>query len=238
MHDLVSYNEKHNEANGEGGNDGENHNRSWNCGVEGETDDPAVLELRCRQQYNLMTTLLLSQGVPMLLHGDELGRTQQGNNNAYCQDNELAWIDWSSIDDQLLAFTSRVIALRAAHPVFRRRRFFTGASNSDGEPDIAWLRPDGEVMASEDWSKPTVRALAVFLNGSSITELSPRGEQVEDDSFLILLNPGPSPSTSRCRRARSARAGCRSWTPPMRWPARGWRLPSLSPAGRRQRSTT
>jgi glycogen operon protein len=129
----------------------------------------------------------------MLLHGDELGRTQQGNNNAYCQDNELSWVDWSSTDDQLLAFTSRVIALRAAHPVFRRRRFFTGQSNADGEPDIAWLRPDGEVMASEDWSKPTVRALAVFLNGSSITELSPRGEQIEDDSFLMLLNPGPEP---------------------------------------------
>ncbi len=190
MRDLVSYDDKHNEANGEGGNDGDSHNRSWNCGVEGETDDPDVRALRARQQRNLLATMLLSQGVPMLLHGDELGRTQRGNNNAYCQDNELSWIDWSAVDEDLLAFTSRLIRLRTQHPVFRRRRFFTGARDDDGVPDIAWLRADGAPMGDGDWNHATVRALAVFVNGQAITEPGPRGEAVDDDSFLLLLNPG------------------------------------------------
>jgi glycogen operon protein len=190
LRDLVSYNEKHNEANGEDGNDGEDHNRSWNCGVEGPTDDPEVLALRARQQRNMLATLLLSQGVPMLLHGDEVGRTQGGNNNVYCQDNETSWIDWSNIDKGLLEFTQQVLALRAEHPIFQRRRFFTGDTASNGLPDIAWLSASGTPMDEENWSHPTVQPFAVFLNGSGITEPGLRGEDINDDSFLILLNPG------------------------------------------------
>ena len=155
LRDLVSYNEKHNEANGEDNSDGESHNRSWNCGVEGPTDDPEINALRARQQRNFLTTLLLSQGVPMIAHGDELGRTQQGNNNVYCQDNELSWIDWAQADTELIEFTRAVSALRAAHPVFRRRRFFSGRPvrqrGGDGLPDIAWFAPDGSEMTDEDW---------------------------------------------------------------------------------------
>ncbi len=191
LRDLVSYNEKHNDANGEDNNDGESHNRSWNCGAEGPTDEPGILELRGRQQRNLLTTMLLSQGVPMLLHGDELGRTQHGNNNGYCQDNELSWIDWSSPDEELLTFTRDLLALRAAHPVFRRRRFFTGEHTAQGLPDIGWLRPDGTPMDDGDWSSGGVRALAVFLNGDAITEPGMRGEPIIDDSFLLLLNSSP-----------------------------------------------
>jgi isoamylase len=188
--DLVSYNEKHNLANGEDNRDGESHNRSWNCGVEGETDDASVLALRKRQQRNLLATLLLSQGVPMLLHGDEIGRSQGGNNNAYCQDNDVSWMDWKNLDDSLLAFVRQLLDLRAHHPVFRRRRFFTGADAPDGLPDIAWLRSDGTVMDSQDWSHDSVRPLAVFLNGDGITAPGLRGEDIRDDSFLLLLNPG------------------------------------------------
>ena len=190
LRDLVSYNDKHNEANGEGGNDGESHNRSWNCGVEGPTDDKEVLALRARQQRNFLTTLLLSQGVPMILHGDELGRTQQGNNNVYCQDNELSWVDWADVDEDLLAFTRRLLELRADHQIFRRRRFFTGDAADDGLPDIAWLGPDGAPMAADDWDQASVHALAVFLNGDGITEPGLRGEEIVDDSFLLMLNPG------------------------------------------------
>ncbi|MDP9317596.1 MAG: glycogen debranching protein GlgX, partial [Actinomycetota bacterium] len=190
LRDLVSYNKKHNEANGEDGNDGEDHNRSWNCGVEGPTDDPEVLALRARQQRNMLATLLLSQGVPMLLHGDEVGRTQGGNNNVYCQDNETSWIDWSNIDKGLLEFTQQVLALRAEHPIFQRRRFFTGDTASNGLPDIAWLSAYGTPMDEENWSHPTVQPFAVFLNGGGITEPGLRGEDINDDSFLILLNPG------------------------------------------------
>ena len=190
--DLVSYNEKHNDANGEGGADGENHNRSWNCGVEGETADPKIQELRSRQQRNVITTLLLSQGVPMLLHGDELGRRQGGNNNAYCQDSELSWVDWASTDEQLLEFTRRVLVLRAQHPVFRRRRFFTGTSADDQLPDIAWLRPDAKPMVGKDWTSAS-RAMAVYLNGDAITEPGLRGEPIDDDSFLFLFNAGADP---------------------------------------------
>ena len=150
LRDLVSYNEKHNEANSEDNRDGESHNRSWNCGAEGPTDDPEINALRARQQRNFLTTLLLSQGVPMISHGDELGRTQQGNNNVYCQDNELSWIDWANADTELIEFTRAVSALRAAHPVFRRRRFFSGKPvgrrGGDGLPDIAWFAPDGSEM--------------------------------------------------------------------------------------------
>jgi glycogen operon protein len=190
LRDLVSYNDKHNEANGEGGNDGDDNNRSWNCGVEGPTDDKQVLRLRARQQRNMVATLLLSQGVPMILHGDEIGRTQQGNNNAYCQDNEISWIDWSDIDKDLLAFTQQVMALRAEHPIFRRRRFFTGDTAGNGLPDIAWLNADGTPMDGANWGHPTVQPMSVFLNGSGITEAGLRGEDISDDSFLIMLNPG------------------------------------------------
>ncbi|MFY0406366.1 glycogen debranching protein GlgX [Solicola sp. PLA-1-18] len=190
LHDLVSYNDKHNDANGEDGNDGESHNRSWNCGAEGETDDPAVLELRARQQRNFFATLLLSQGVPMILHGDELGRTQRGNNNVYCQDNELSWIDWADTDTELLAFVQRLMSLRAGHPVFQRRRFFTGEEGDNGVADIAWLNSSGEVMKSDEWSTDRVQALGVFLDGEGITEPGLRGEDITDDSFLLLLNPG------------------------------------------------
>ncbi|MEJ7689022.1 MAG: glycogen debranching protein GlgX [Nocardioidaceae bacterium] len=189
LRDLVSYNEKHNEANGERNNDGESHNRSWNCGAEGPTDDPDVLKIRARQQRNFLATMLLSQGVPMLLHGDELGRTQHGNNNVYCQDNELSWVNWEEADEGLLAFTRSVLKLRAAHPVFRRRRFFTGDAADNGAPDIAWLRQDAGQLDADDWEHSSLRPLAVFLNGRAITELGLRGEAISDDSFLLLLNP-------------------------------------------------
>jgi isoamylase len=190
LRDLVSYNEKHNEANGEGNQDGESHNRSWNSGAEGETTDPAVLQLRARQQRNMLSTLLLSQGVPMVAHGDELGRTQGGNNNVYCQDNEISWVHWDEVDEDLLAFTRTLLELRAGHPVFRRRRFFTGEKAANGLPDIGWLRSDGTEMDQEDWSSAFLRPLTVFLNGHGITEPGLRGENIVDDSFLLLLNPG------------------------------------------------
>jgi isoamylase len=190
LRDLVSYNEKHNEANGEGNQDGESHNRSWNSGVEGETTDPAVLQLRGRQQRNMLSTLLLSQGVPMVAHGDELGRTQRGNNNVYCQDNAISWVHWDEVDEDLLAFTRTLLELRARHPVFRRRRFFTGEKAPNGLPDIGWLRSDGTEMDQEDWSSGSLRPLTIFLNGHGITEPGLRGENIVDDSFLLLLNPG------------------------------------------------
>ncbi|MBO0693492.1 MAG: glycogen debranching protein GlgX, partial [Acidimicrobiaceae bacterium] len=191
--DLVSYDRKHNEANGEHGRDGTDDNRSWNCGVEGPTDDPAVLELRRRQQRNLLATLFLSQGVPMLLGGDELGRTQRGNNNAYCQDNELSWYDWANVDTDLLAWTQRLVQIRAKHPVFRRRRFFQGravrpARSEDSLPDIAWFRPDGHEMTNRDWTVGYAKSLGVWLNGKSITDLGPDGRPIVDDSFYILFN--------------------------------------------------
>ena len=197
LRDLVSYNEKHNEANGEDNNDGESHNRSWNCGVEGPTDDPEVNALRARQQRNFLTTLLLSQGVPMIAHGDELGRTQQGNNNVYCQDNELSWIDWSSADEGLIEFTRAVSALRAAHPVFRRRRFFSGRPvrqrGGPKLPDIAWFAPDGSEMTDEDWDSGFVKSLGVYLNGYGIPDLDVRGQRVTDDSFVLFFNAHHEP---------------------------------------------
>ena len=196
--DLVSYDRKHNEANGEGGADGTDDNRSWNCGAEGPTEDRAVLELRSRQRRNLLATLFCSQGVPMLLAGDELGRTQGGNNNAYCQDNEVSWVDWSlagSHADQL-EFACELAAFRRDHPVFRRRRFFRGGPDGgDGLADIAWLTPSGREMAEQDWKTPYARAMMVFLNGDAITEPGPRGEPVRDDTFLILLSANQDPVT-------------------------------------------
>ncbi|MFG1820246.1 glycogen debranching protein GlgX [Kribbella sp. NPDC049174] len=195
LRDLVSYNEKHNEANGEGGKDGESHNRSWNCGAEGETDDAVVITLRSKQQRNFLATLLISQGVPMLAHGDELGRTQSGNNNVYCQDNELAWVNWDLTEEQqdLLEFTGALVRLRHEHPVFRRRRFFHGDTGVDGLGDLVWFTPDGQEMQDGDWSRDDARAVAVFLNGDAISEPDPRGEPVVDDSFLILLNSNYEP---------------------------------------------
>ncbi|MGY1750945.1 glycogen debranching protein GlgX [Modestobacter sp. SYSU DS0511] len=192
LNDLVSYNEKHNEANGEGNNDGESHNRSWNCGVEGPTKDPEVLELRARQRRNFIATLMLSQGVPMLLHGDELGRTQRGNNNGYCQDSELTWIDWENVDEGLLEFTKLVTRLRTDHPTFRRRRFFHGRpvpwEETDPQQDIAWLGADGEPMDDADWSDGSAKSLAMYLNGHGIREMDDRGEYVSDDHFYLAFN--------------------------------------------------
>ena len=192
MHDLVSYNEKHNDANGEGNRDGESHNRSWNCGIEGETDDPEVVTLRERQKRNFLATLLLSQGVPMIAHGDELGRTQRGNNNVYCQDSEIAWMDWEGarLEDVLTSFTRKLLKLRAEHPIFRRRRFFTGEPAGDSKlPDIAWLRRDGEVMTDSDWNTRSGMTMTVFLNGHGIPERDALGEEIVDASFLLLFNP-------------------------------------------------
>lgn len=192
LRDLVSYNEKHNDANGEDNNDGESHNRSYNLGVEGPTDDPEILTLRGRQQRNFIATLLLSQGVPMLSHGDELGRTQQGNNNVYAQDNELSWIDWEHADQPLLEFTAAVARLRADHPTFRRSRFFDGRPVRRGEgdpvPDIVWLRPDGSIMEPEDWDAGFGKAIGVFLNGEGIRERDRRGERIVDRHFIVLFN--------------------------------------------------
>lgn len=189
--DLVSYNEKHNDANGEHNRDGENYNRSWNCGVEGPTEDAEVLALRHRQIRNILTTLMVSQGTPMISHGDEVGRTQDGNNNGYCQDNELTWIDWSNTDEyaDILDFARRVTALRAKHPVFRRRRFFEGRhiKSADRNRDIAWFNRDGVQMTPDDWQSG-IKSVAVFLNGDAIPEPDARGERVVDDSFLLCFN--------------------------------------------------
>ncbi len=188
LRDLVSYEEKHNEANGEDNRDGESHNRSWNCGAEGPTDDPQVLELRARQERNVIATLLLSQGVPMLLAGDEIGRTQHGNNNAYCQDSPISWIDWEHADESLLDFTRFVIALRRRHPVFRRRRFFEGHNVRGVElSDIGWFRPDGKLMSESDWQTSFAKSLGVFLNGDGLGP-DDRGERVLDDHLYVMLN--------------------------------------------------
>mgnify|MGYP005812479159 CR=1 FL=1 len=189
--DLVSYNEKHNEANGEDNRDGHSHNLSWNCGAEGPTDDAAVLALRARQQRNFIATLLLSQGVPMLLAGDEFGRTQQGNNNAYCQDNAIGWVDWSPAPgrDALFDYTRALLALRRDHPVFRRRDFFQGRPlYGSGVRDIIWLRPDGSEMTEEEWRLDYARALAVFLAGDGLADVDARGRPLRDDHFLLYFN--------------------------------------------------
>jgi isoamylase len=191
LNDLVSYNEKHNQANGEDNNDGESHNRSWNCGVEGPTEDLAVVALRERQKRNFLATLLLSQGVPMLLGGDEMGRTQHGNNNAYCQDSETSWFDWTDTREQwaLVEFTQRLTRLRARHSVFRRRRWFQGRPiHGQGCNDVEWFRPDGTEMTDEDWTSGFAKSVSIFLNGDAIPDPDNRGERVVDDSFLVLFN--------------------------------------------------
>ncbi|MEV4442085.1 glycogen debranching protein GlgX [Streptomyces sp. NPDC049577] len=214
LHDLVAYNDKHNEANGEDNRDGESHNRSWNCGAEGETDDRSVLDLRERQMRNFVATLMVSQGVPMLSHGDEFARTQRGNNNAYCQDDELSWVHWPDAEEgpegaaegaggasaalarRMLAFTRSMVWLRRDHPVFRRRRFFHGRpvqGTHDELSDIAWFTPEGDEMREEDWRAAHAKSLTVFLNGGAISEPGTRGEPITDDSFLLMFNAHDQP---------------------------------------------
>ena len=191
LRDLVSYNEKHNEANGEDNRDGTNSNRSWNCGVEGRTDDPAINALRLQQSRNFVATLLLSQGVPMLLAGDEIGHTQLGNNNAYCQDNEISWLNWESTDQdrELLAFVQRMITLRKRHPVFHRRNFFQGRPiKGAGVKDILWLTPSGLEMTDDEWKQSHAQTLGVLLSGEALDERGDRGEAIKDNNFLLLLN--------------------------------------------------
>ena len=194
LNDLVSYNEKHNMANGENNNDGETHNRSWNCGVEGPTTDPEILKLRAQQKRNLLTTLFLSQGVPMLLAGDEISRTQGGNNNAYCQDNEISWINWHEADTELLQFTRKLIHLRKSHPTFCRRRWFQGQPiKGIGLEDIAWFAPNGKEMTEEKWNHDFAKALGVFKNGRGIHSRGPKGEHIIDDSFYLIFNAHHEP---------------------------------------------
>jgi isoamylase len=189
LRDLVSYQDKHNEANGEGNRDGTDDNRAWNCGVEGPTDDPDILTLRARQQRNILVTLMLSQGVPMLLAGDEIGRTQNGNNNAYCQDNELSWLDWEQADQELHAFTRRLIAFRHAHPAFRRRRWFLGcAIHGAGCEDIAWFTYEGTQMSEEHWGEGQAKSLGIFINGDTIPNPNTHGDPVTDASFYLIFN--------------------------------------------------
>ena len=192
LNDLVSYNEKHNMANGEDNRDGESHNRSWNCGVEGPTDDERIISLRARQRRNFLTTLLLSQGTPMISHGDEMGRGQKGNNNVYCQDNRLSWVDWNQTrtNSELVEYTQFLTELRAEHPVFRRRRFLRGGplGAETDDRDIAWLTYEGRVMTTDDWNFDFGKSLMVWLNGDAITEPDRRGHRIEDDSFLLCFN--------------------------------------------------
>jgi len=196
LRDLVSYNDKHNEANGENNKDGTDDNRSWNHGVEGPTDDPEINALRARQQRNFLATLLLSQGAPMLLGGDEFGRSQLGNNNAWCQDSELSWFHWDEGDTDLLDFTRRLIALRRAHPVFRRTTFLSGHEvKGSGLPDVWWFRHDGRRMTQKDWQRHDAHTLGVFLNGAEIPERTPDGKEVSDESFLLLFNAHGEPIT-------------------------------------------
>jgi glycogen operon protein len=218
LHDLVSYNDKHNEANGEENRDGESTNRSWNCGAEGPTDDLDIVALREQQKRNFLTTLLLSQGVPMIVAGDEMGRTQSGNNNAYCQDNPISWVDWADVQENsiLLDFTRRLTALRAVHPVFHRRRYFQGRASrgSGGLDDIVWLNPSSEVMSQEDWDNGWARSLGIFLNGAAIPTPDRRGNRVRDDSFLLFSTPTSSRSTSPSRTRSTARLGRSPSAPP------------------------
>ncbi|WP_205504448.1 glycogen debranching protein GlgX [Rufibacter psychrotolerans] len=189
LHDLVSYNEKHNEANGEDNKDGDDHNRSWNCGVEGPTEDQWIIDLRNRQKRNFLATLFLSQGVPMLVAGDELSRTQGGNNNAYCQDNEISWINWDGADQRLMEFSKKLIHLRKNHPVFRRRRWFQGQPiKGHGLEDIQWFLPNGQEMEYEHWEQDHAKSLAIFLNGRGVHSRGPQGEVVLDDSFYVIFN--------------------------------------------------
>jgi glycogen operon protein len=194
LHDLVSYNEKHNQDNGEENRDGESHNRSWNCGHEGDTDNAEINALRNKQKRNLLTTLFLSQGVPMLLAGDECSRTQGGNNNAYCQDNEISWLHWDKMDQNLLEFTRKIISLRRDHPTFCRRRWFQGRPiKGIGVEDIAWFLPDGSEMTDEHWSHDFAKSLGIYMNGLGIHSVDPKGQRITDDSFFIIFNAHHEP---------------------------------------------
>jgi isoamylase len=196
LHDLVTYDQKHNEANGEGNRDGSDDNHNWNYGHEGETDDDVVRGVRDRAVRGMLATVLLSAGVPMLAHGDEIGRTQRGNNNAYCQDNELTWVDWARADDSLLEFTRQVISLRRAHPVFRQRSFFTGTTmHGNAIKDLAWFSPDGEEMTPSDWYDTRARTIGMYLSGTEIRQVGARGEPVVDDSYLIVFHAGLDATT-------------------------------------------
>jgi isoamylase len=189
LNDLVSYNDKHNEANGEENRDGESHNRSWNCGAEGPSDDPQIVRLRQRQLRNFLATLLLSQGVPMIRGGDEAGQTQRGNNNAYCQDNELSWYDWDGADQALIGFTRELVRLRSEHPVFCRRRWFQGRPiRGNDVSDIGWFTPGGTEMSDQDWQAGFAKSLGVFLNGNAAPTVDERGRRVVDDSFYLMFN--------------------------------------------------
>lgn len=226
LRDLVSYNHKHNLQNLEENRDGESHNRSWNCGVEGETDDPEILELRARQQRNLLATLLLSQGVPMILSGDEFGRTQGGNNNAYNQDNPIAWVDWEKVDDRLLAFSRQLVNFTRAHPVFRRRRWFRGRTvRGTYLPDIGWYTPAGDEMTDADWSVSYAKSLGVFLNGSALLGRDRFGRELTDESFYLLMNAWADPLAFKMPKALgrfrwetvfdTARIGREFWAQPV-----------------------
>ena len=189
LNDLVCYNGKHNEANGENNNDGEDHNRSWNCGIEGPTDDPFIKELRDRLKRSFLTTLFLSQGVPMLLSGDEISRTQHGNNNAYCQDNEISWTDWQNGDRSLFEFTCNLIHFYRRHPMFARRRWFKGQPIKEmNVEDIGWFLPNGELMKEENWNDPFAKSLGVYLHGKSLRSVGPTGEMLLDDDFILIFN--------------------------------------------------
>ncbi|MGI8847733.1 MAG: glycogen debranching protein GlgX [Candidatus Dormibacteria bacterium] len=193
LRDLVSYNDKHNQANGEENRDGTDDNRSWNCGAEGDTDDPEILELRARQQRNFLATIFLSQGCPMILSGDEMGRTQRGNNNAYCQDTQVSWLDWARVDAGLLAFTKRVVRLRGEHPVFRRRHFFTGQIVGKGRKDVRWVRRDGEEMTDDDWGNHERQSLGMVLDGGLIIDRTQSGEPIFDATVAVLLHSSHEP---------------------------------------------
>jgi len=221
LNDLVSYNEKHNKANGEENRDGESNNRSWNCGAEGPAKDAELLALRNRQKRNFLATLFLSQGVPMMLGGDEMGRTQGGNNNAYCQDNEISWYDWENVDEDLFTFCGQLIKFRKNHPVFSRRGWFQGRPihGSDAK-DIAWFTMDGKPMAEEDWGRGFAKTLGIFLNGQTIPNPNPRGEPTTDDTFYLLVNAHHEPLRFKLP--------TRKWSP--RWEivfetATGWKEP-------------
>jgi isoamylase len=196
LRDLVSYNGKHNEANGEDNRDGTDDNRSWNCGAEGDTDNQEIIELRERQQRNFLTTLLLSQGVPMITYGDECGRTQKGNNNAYCQDNDISWFDWEHIDDDLLEYTRKLLTFRKQHRIFRRRRWFLGRElHGQDIKDVAWFTPDAQEMSEEHWATGYAKSLAVFFNGHAIQTLDTQGEPIVDDDFYLAFNASHEPVT-------------------------------------------
>ena len=256
LHDLVSYNDKHNEANLEENRDGENNNLSWNCGIEGPTDDPTIVGLRARQKRNFLATLLFSQGVPMISHGDELGRTQQGNNNAYCQDNELTWIDWELTDESkaLLEFTRELIHIRLSQPVFRRRKYFQSRSiRGGGVKDVVWLAPDGREMTDEAWNADFVKSLGVLLAGDAIEEVDERGQPIVGDTLLVVLNahddkvPFTLPDVEedkhqwlRILDTIEARAGERAFKGGARYPLQGRSVAvfKMSPPRRERRRVT